>query len=414
MIWLAILGCIITDAFFAGLETGLVSANQFALFGQKEKGVLYARAADFLLLKPERLLSTTLIGTNISVVTAATLLSSHLRNLGLGWAIWLGSLGLAVVMLVFCEIVPKSFFRQNADTVAVRLAPALVFFYFLFYPPALILNGIVKVVLFLTGQLSSSKQHPTSKHALKTLVRLGSREAGIALEDQRIIEDIFDFHDTMAREVMILIHRTLSCPTTMEVETVSRQALAAGVRFVPIYAHRLDNIVGYIDIEEIVGSEDLTVEGLMHPAIFYPDTKRVPLLFSEMNSKGLSVVFLSNEYGRILGMITPLEIVTEIVGGRPGAEIVTRSDIEEISDDLYHVDGLTDLEDFRNETGIAITKGPYDTIGGFLLTEFGRIPDVGDAFSVGDAEFSVLDRDELHIKSVQLKRKPRTHREQRS
>ena len=93
MIWLAVAICTIAAAFFAGLETGLISANQFSLYAAREKRVLYARAADFLLLKPERLLSTTLIGTNIAVVTATVLLSRYLRETGFGWAAWVGSAG---------------------------------------------------------------------------------------------------------------------------------------------------------------------------------------------------------------------------------------------------------------------------------------------------------------------------------
>lgn len=402
MIWISIPVCIVVASFFAGLETGLVSANQFALFGKKEKGVLHARAADFLLLKPERLLSTTLIGTNIAVVTAAVLLSNFLRESGYGWATWIGSISLAVVMLVFSEIVPKSFFRQNADTIAMRLAPVLVFFYFVFYVPALVLNLLVKIILFATGQLRASKQQPTSKQSLRTLVRLGSREAGIALEDQRIIEDIFDFHDTMAREVMILIHRTLACSTTMEMETISTQAIASGVRFVPMYAHRLDNVVGYVDIEEVAAASEITVESLMHDPVFYPDTKRIPDLFSEMNAKGISVAFLSNEYGRISGMITPLEIVNEIVGATPGGTAHGQTEIRRIDDGHYRAAGMADLEDFQNETGISIEKGPYDTIGGFLMTRFGRIPAAGESLSYRGARFVVLDRDDVHVKSIEI------------
>ncbi|MEE8440091.1 MAG: hemolysin family protein [Spirochaetia bacterium] len=403
MTWLAVAICTLAAAFFAGLETGLISANQFSLYTAREKRILYARAADFLLLKPERLLSTTLIGTNIAVVTATVLLSRYLRETGMGWAAWVGSAALALMMLIVAEIIPKSFFRQNADTVAVRLAPALVLFYYLFFPVAIVLNVVVKVLLFVTGQLRPTKAKLDSKHSLRTLVRLGSREAGIPLEDQRIVEDIFDFQDTMAREVMIHIHQTLACPASLPVEEIVRQALSAEVRFVPIYRHRLDNLIGYIDLEELVTAASLSMNDLMHVPVFYPDTKRIPDLYVDMTARNLTVVFLSNEYGRVSGIITPTEIVAEIVGSRPGSKDSRRREIEHRGDGSYTVVGVTDVEDFRNETGIALPAGPYDTVGGFLLTRLGRIPETGESLDACGATFTVIDRDDVHVKKIKVR-----------
>jgi len=404
MTTIVVVVCIIASAFFSGLETGLVSANQFSLYAAREKRVLYARAADFLLLKPERLLSTTLIGTNIAVVAATVILSRYLRGTGLTWAPWVGSAALAVVMLIVAEIIPKSFFRQNADTIAVRLAPVLVLFYLAFFPLAAILNVVIKVLLFVTGQLRPTKSELTSRHSLRTLVRLGSREAGIPLEDQRIVEDIFDFQDTMAREVMIHIHRTLACSDVMSVEEIARQALAAEVRFVPIYRHRLDNLVGYLDLEELVTATSLELAALMHDPVFYPDIKRIPDLYMEMIADNLKVVFLSNEYGRISGMITPAEIVAEIVGSRPGALDERHREIEARDDGGFLVMGVADVEDFRNDTGISLPAGPFDTVGGYLLSRFGRIPDVGESLKAHGAEFVVVDRDEVHVKRIRVTR----------
>ncbi len=402
MIWVEIALCVAAAAFFAGLETGLVSANQFTLYAKKEKGILYARSADYLLLKPERLLSTTLIGTNIAVVTATVLLSNTLREAGVGWSRWGASIGLAVLLLVFSEVVPKSFFRQNADTVAVRLAPALLVFYFLFYPLALVLNTVVKLILAVTGQLRASKQTLSSKQSLRTLVRLSSREAGIPLSDQRVIEDIFDFQETRAREVMLQIHRTLACPRSLSIPEIVERAAAWDVQYVPIYEHRIDSILGFIDVEALVSAPELTVDAVLQPPRFFPETKPIPDLFVEMNALDLRVVFLSTEYGRISGIITPMEIVGEIMGRRPGGGPHQR-EIQPVGNGRYQVMGLADLEDVQHITGAVLPKGPYDTIGGFLLTRFGRIPDVGESFTEGAATFTVTDRDELHIKQVELR-----------
>lgn len=394
--------CMLVAAFFAGLETGLISANQFALYAARERGVFYARAADFLLLRPERLLSTTLIGTNICVVTATVLLSNMLRQTGVVWAPLAGSGVLVLVWLLVAEIIPKSFLREHADTVAVRLAPALVFFYIVFFPLATVLNTVVKAILYLTGQLRSTKEGVGTRQALRTLVRLGSREAGLSLSDQRVIDDIFDFEETIAREVMVQIHRTLACPRNMELAEMIKRAVSAGVRFVPIYENRLDNVVGYLDVEEVAVSEALTLDSLMRAPVYYPDTKRIPELLLDMNRLRLQVVFLANEYGRISGMVSPDEIVSEVLGRFAPARRTRGHDVERLEPGRYMVIGIADIEDFHNETGISVPRGPYDTVGGFVQTRLGRIPAVGETLVCGHATFVVTDRDELHVKRLEV------------
>lgn len=406
---IVVAACTLAAAIFSGLETGLISANQFSLYAAREKRILYARAADFLLLKPERLLSTTLIGTNIAVVTATIILSRTLRESGLPWAAWVGSTALAVMMLVVAEIIPKSFFRQNADTISVRLAPLLVLFYYILFPVALVLNTIVKVLLFLSGQLRPTTSELDSRHSLRTLVRLGSREAGIPLEDQRVVEDIFDFQDTMAREVMVHIHRTVACAADMPVERIAELALASDVRFVPIYQHRLDNLVGYIDLEKLVTADVLDLDALIAAPVFYPDTKRIPDLFVEMSSRDLDVVFLANEYGRVSGIITPTEIVAEIVGSRPGSRSSRTREIEPQSDGSFVVSGVTDVEDFRHITGIRLESGPYDTVGGFMLARLGHIPVIGESVDSNGAVFKVTECDDVHVKKLRVTTHRRPH-----
>ncbi|GAH05707.1 unnamed protein product, partial [marine sediment metagenome] len=129
--------------------------------------------------KPERLLGTTLTGTNIAIVTAAVLLSSSLRKTGLSWGPWIGGLGLSLVLLIFSEIVPKSFFRQRSESISIKLAPILLFFYFLFLPLTFLLNNIVNLALLIMGRRKSQSKLPQSREDLRLLVRLSSREAGL-------------------------------------------------------------------------------------------------------------------------------------------------------------------------------------------------------------------------------------------
>ncbi len=409
MTYLLILFCTLSAAFFAGLETGLLAADQLTLYLKKEKGIYYARAADFLLLKPERLLGTTLIGTNISVVTAATVVASTLRERGMESAAWIGSLALSLFLLIFTEIIPKSFFRRRADTIAVRLAPVLVVFHFIFLPLAVLLNVVVKGILLFFNPKAKRSRLPQSRDDLRLLVRLGSRESGLDRTEHRIFEDIFDFRTTLAREVMIPMHEYPVCASTATIQEAVEISYANGIRFLPLFEGRADNIVGYFNVESLLRL-DLKARGrrgireLMTAAVFYPDVKRIPDLLLEMNRRKIEVVFLSDEYGAVSGLITPAEIVSEIVGFVPGEVFQQIEDIEIRAPGHYLVAGVADIEDLFHETGIPLKKSNYDTVGGFICEQLGRIPDIGTTYEHGGYRYKVVERDERHIIKIEITR----------
>jgi len=409
MTYLLILFCTLSAAFFAGLETGLLAADQLTLYLKKEKGIYYARAADFLLLKPERLLGTTLIGTNVSVVTAAIVVASTLRERGMESAAWIGSLALSLFLLIFTEIIPKSFFRRRADTIAVRLAPVLVVFHFIFLPLAVLLNLVVKGILLFSNPKARRSRLPQSRDDLRLLVRLGSRESGLDRTEHRIFEDIFDFRTTLAREVMIPMHEYPVCASTATIQEAVEISYTNGIRFLPVFEGRADNIVGYFNVESLLRL-DLKARGkrgireLMTAAVFYPDVKRIPDLLLEMNRRKVEVVFLSDEYGAVSGLITPAEIVSEIVGFVPGEVFQQVEDIEVRAPGHYIVAGVADIEDLYHETGIPLKRSNYDTVGGFICEQLGRIPDIGTTYEHGGYLYKVVERDERHIIKIEITR----------
>lgn len=405
MIFLELFSCLLFAAFFAGLETGLLSADQLVIYSQKERGVLTARAADFLLKKPERLLGTTLTGTNIAVVAAAVLLSSSLRGIGLSWSVWIGSLGLSLVLLIFSEIIPKSFFRQRSETISIKLAPILLFFYFLFLPLTFLLNNIMNLVLLIMGRHKFQSKLPQSREDLQLLVRLSSREAGLNPSDYNLFIDIFNFRNTMAREAAIPLHEYPVCRIDRRPAELAEIYFRTGYRFIPVYQDRTDNLMGYVDAEEMLYRDIHSISEIMRDTFFYPDTKRLPELLLEMNRKKMEVVFLSDEYGAVSGVITPKQIASEIVGFIPGKELFKKDIIHKLAPGHFHVSGTTDLEDLQKETGIAFVRGNYDTIGGFICERMGEIPQIGATFEEGGVLYRVIERDARRIKKLEIIRK---------
>ncbi|MBN2738660.1 MAG: HlyC/CorC family transporter [Spirochaetales bacterium] len=404
MILLIILLFILSAGFFAGIETGILSANQINLYAKKEQGVLYAKAAYYLLIKPQRLLSVTLIGTNLSVVGATVFFKSYLSSLGAPeWTTWMGSLALSFVLLIFSEILPKSFFRRSADYLSIRLAPLLFVFFLLFYPLTLIFNSIVWFILTILRQHKEKKILHT-RNDLRLLLKLVGRETGIPQIGQRLIDDVFDFKMTTAREVMVPFHHLPVCELNNSIEHLYSIYKKQEVPHIVIFSNRTDNAVGYVDIQDLALKHYSSIDQMLRPAVFYPDTKRIPDLLLEMNHRKLPLVFVSDEYGSILGIITANEIATKIVGSIPGRDDVESRLIEKLEAYHFRASGIVDIEDFTKETGISLEKGDFDTLGGFLCEKTGQIPQQGFKMIIDSVEYTVLDRDDRHIKTLEIRR----------
>lgn len=406
MIIAGIVFCILCAGFFAGMETGLVASNQMKIYTEREKGKIYARAAYFLLHKPDRLLATTLIGTNLVVVTATLLLILLVRSSPLpACSEWFAVFGLTLVILIFSEIFPKSFFRNHADTVTLRFAPALVFFYVLFLPVSVALNAVVRSILFVFGKHRHVKKTPRSREDLRMLLKLRARELSLSALDQRLIDGLFDFPDTRAREVMIPLNRTPVVDLKTPLSEVVRIAGEAQARFIPVYAHRSDNIIGYVDIEDFLcRGKERDLKFFLKEAFFYPETKRIPGLLMEMNGKNQDLVFLCDEYGMISGISTADEIIADIFGHIPGEEAEGEEDIRSVGHERFIAFGTADVDDVVRRTGVAIEKGAYDTIGGFLCDKLGEIPKIGTVYAGKGALFRILERDKRQIKKIEIQK----------
>lgn len=414
MILIEVLFCMIFSAFFAGTETGLMAANRMLVEQRAARGSLSARAALFLLRRPQRLLGTTLIGTNLGTVTASVLVTTFLAGAGwseIGWAV---ILAMTFVFLVVNDLIPKSFFRQHADTAAVGMAPVLVAFFWLFLPVYVVLNGLVQGILVLTRQNVARREEVRSKRDLDYLVNLVAREVGLSRADQRLMNDILHFRDQSAVEVMTPLHRLPVAPIGGSVEVAAQVAVMARQPYVPVVDGQFADVVGYIDAVELFvrrGSAALaSVRDLMKPAVFYPETVRIPDLLRELNSRGLQVAFLADEFGGVSGLITTQQIVGDIFHYIPRQGGAQR-EMEPLEGGAFRIAGGVDLEDVSAELGVTLPRGLSSTVGGFVCERLGRIPPVGAVYRERGLVFTVRRADLRHIEELEVSREaPRKER----
>lgn len=233
---------------------------------------------------------------------------------------------------------------------------------------------------FLSKEQRMRKIEDETEKEILMLIDEGE-EKGVIEESQReMITNIFEFDDMLASDVMT--HRTEieAIEINDEISQVVEKSITAGYSRIPVYEEELDNIKGVMYIKDLlkyVGKsipKTLTIADVMRKAYFFPETKRCGDLFNEMTEKHLQLVFVCDEYGGVSGIVTIEDLLEAIVGNMQDEYDNEEEEIEQVNETTYTLDGTTDIEEVAEILGIELPNGDYDTIGGFIMAELGRIP----------------------------------------
>ncbi|MFQ5645804.1 MAG: hemolysin family protein [bacterium] len=399
-----------TEAFFSGSEIAIISLNRLRLRGLVRSGSQPATLLSSMLKKPERILSATLLGTNLSTIISSALLTSLFYRYSRHYAVLITLLVLTPLTLILGEIVPKTLFQKHSETIALKIAYPIRFFYYLFYPLTLLFSGLANRLLGTLGVDAGTERIFVTKEEIKRLVQADKEEGEIFEQDERdMLERIFVFGDTTAKEVLVPL---------IEVELIDREATALevvesskekGLTRFPVYYERSDNIIGTVNVFDLLYAKNTRekITNFISPAYYIPGSKRIDNLLREMQSEGLSLVVVVDEYGNNEGIITLEDLLEEIVG-----EIRDEYDDEEelfqvLADGSYLFDARIELDDIREFCDIELPDdGDYETLGGLILDRLERIPDPGDRLEMDRCSFTILKADGRTIKKVICTLKP--------
>ncbi|MBF0125557.1 MAG: HlyC/CorC family transporter [Magnetococcales bacterium] len=397
---IAMFGCLVMEGFYAGSEIAVVSADRLKLRHDAAKGSNGARIALDMLQKPEMLLSTTLVGINVAIVTNSSLATLLAINLfGADFA-WLAIVLIAPFIWVFGEIVPKSVFQQQADIFTPRIIYVLKASFYLFYP-------IIATFTFLSGIIAkilggeSGKSHFTLREELDVMLQMPASEGDVRHEEKTMIRRVFNFSETKVRDIMV----PLIDVAAVDVRATCGQALriasnSSHVRLL-VYSLRVDQVVGMVNTFELLGLPD---ENPLKPHLksirFVPGSMGLVDLLDDFRRQGDRIAAVVDEYGSAQGVLT-LEDIMERVVGKMQDEY---DDNERNRDKITVLDAKNSsvsarvlLVTLKEEMGISLPEGNYETLAGFLLERWQRIPDEGESIDVGKYRFVV---EKAHRKAV--------------
>jgi len=374
-----ILICLLMEGFFSGSEIGVISADQIELRHDAAKGSRGARLALEMLKKPEWLLSTTLVGTNIAVVCNTTLTTALMIEFFGDQKSWLAIIMVAPLIWIFGEIVPKSIFQQRANTITPRAIFLLRFASYVFFPILIVFTLITRMLTRIFGQIS---QNPfTLREEILTMLQMPAPEGDIQPVEITMIQRIFTFSETTAYEVMVPLIDVVA----IEKGAACGQALdqahkKAHVRLL-VYNERVDKVVGVLNALELLGVDPQEpIQPFIHEVRFVPASKNISELLMDLRKDGDTVAVVVDEFGGAEGLVTIEDIMEEVV-----EEMQDEYDVKEkpsqwvrkISKKDYRVSARIEIDTFEEELGIRLPKGKYATLGGFLIEKAGEIPSPG-------------------------------------
>lgn len=313
------------------------------------------------------------------------------------------------ISIVLGELIPKNLALQRPEGVAFVVIEPLTIFQTIFKPFVAVLNAAGTLGLRLFG-LTPLPSHGLvySVDELRMLVT-ASRQAGVLQEDEEdMIERVFNFDEVHAHEVMVPRTEMVSVPITATIARVIELAAKTHHTRFPVYEENIDNVVGVVYLVDLLrrfGQADLnrvTIRRYVREALVLPETVPINVLIQRMRQHKTHLAILVDEYGGTAGLVTLLDVLERIIGPVPDQLEPPPPEIQVCEDGSLLVDGLTHLDEVNERTGLDLTSDIYDTIGGFVLGEIGRRPEVGDRVSYDGTIFQVEAVDGLRIARVRI------------
>jgi len=379
------------EAFFSGSEIGVVSADQIKLRHEAAKGSRGAKLALDMLKKPEWLLATTLVGTNIAVVSNTTIVTALMIQLFGEQNSWFAIVLVAPLIWIFGEIVPKSIFQQRADTITLRGIFLLRLAFYVFYPVLAVFTLITRLLTWSFGEQS---QNPfTLREEILTMLQMPATEGDIQPVEKNMIQRIFSFSETTAYEIMIplidvvAIEQGATCG-----EAIDLAKTKAHIRL-PVYTERVDKIVGVLNVLKLLDADaHQPIKPFVREVRFVPPSKNISEVLLDLRKDGDTVAVVVDEFGGTAGLVTMEDIMEEVV-----EEMEDEYDsgekpvqwVRKISKKDYIVSARIEVDSLEEELGIQLPKGKYTTLAGFLLEKSGEIPAPGTVIKAKGIDFTI-------------------------
>jgi Mg2+/Co2+ transporter CorB len=401
--------CLVLSAFFSGTETALMSINRYQLRTQAKSGHRGAQIAERLLERPDRLIGLILLGNNLVNNLAATLVAVLVMALASDEWLAVGAGVLTFVMLIFCEVGPKTVGALRPRRLALLAAPIYLVLGTALYPLVWFINRITNAALLLVGVRvnAATQQTALTQEELRTVVAESAQL--IPPRHQQMLMGILDLDRITVADIMIPRQEIAGIDLDEELPVIREQLRETTHTRLAVYRGDIDELVGLLHMRRVAqalarGDVDKeTIENLAREreAYFVPESTRLNVQLMNFQRERRRLAFVVDEYGSIQGMVTLEDLLGEIVGEftRPAARTTPRGP-EQAPDGSWNVDATSSIRVLNRTLGWSLPVDEARTLNGLLLEHFGEIPALGATAEIGNLVFEVLEVDESSILAV--------------
>lgn len=409
-LWLELAGLtilLLLSAFFSSSEAAFLSCRRIRIRHLKEEGNKKAALIYKMMKEPDKLVASIVIGNNIVNVAASAFATSMaieiFGNQGIGVAIGL----MTFLILVVGEITPKGIAVKNAERLTLTFARPLYYITKVLSPVATGLTAFTRGVIRLFGGRLEKNPFITGEE-FKTFLTIAEEEGSLEGEERERLYKMFRFSDTVAKEVMTPRTDMICLDVNSTLEEARSVIVKTGFSRIPIYAENVDHIIGILYAKDLLSYTDDNhkLKDILREPYYIPETKKVDELLEKMQQSKVHLAIVVDEYGGTAGIVTIEDLLEEIVGEIFDEYDVTRIPIRVIDEQTAIINAVVPIDEVNELLSINIPENGFETIGGFMLDQFGRIPKEGEKISFDGVDFIVFKTDGVRIMKVKAKKFP--------
>jgi putative hemolysin len=400
--------CLLLSAFFSGSETAFISLQRFRLEHMVNTDVIGAKRVAKMIKHPEKLLSTVLLGNNFVNTAAAALGTVVAFKLWGERGIIIATIVVTVLLLVFSETTPKTLATRHAERLSLLSSRPIEVISWVLTPFVVALSWIASGIARLFGG-EPVPRSLASEEEIRAMISVGHKEGTVEEEEAEMLHKVFDFGNRPVREAIVPRTEVVWVEKgTKLADFLSVYAESPLSRF-PIYEDSTDNVVGILSVKDVLMAlakgtinEESTLDNLIRPAYFTPESKRISELFTEMRDKNYRMAVVVDEYGGTAGIVSLSRLVEEIVGPVGDELAEAEKEYEAIDEYTFQIDAGMRIEEVNEEMELELPEGEYETVAGFVLDLLGHIPNPGQRIKYKNLKITITEMRGVKIEKILL------------
>lgn len=397
---------LLLSSFFSSAETALTTVNRMRIRTLADAGDKKAKILQQVIDDPGRMLSTILVGNNLVNLSASSLMTSLVIQLFGNAAVGIATGILTLLILVFGEISPKTIATLHAEKLALRYAGVIHTLMIVLTPVIWAVNLLAICFLRLMGVNPDEKPEVMTEDELRTIVEVSHEEGVIESEEKKMINNVVDFGDAVAKDVMVpridMVFAEVNMTYTELLEIFRREKYTR----LPVYENTTDNVIGILNMKDLLmydGEREFTVRENLRQPLYTYEFKKLAELMVEMRRTYNNLVIVLDEYGATAGLLTLEDMLEEIVGEiRDEYDEDEEEDIQLLEEGTWLVNGSMKLDDLNEQLGLSLESEDYDSIGGLFVGQLEHLPVEGETVQYEDLDLKVEHMEGNRIGKIRL------------